>query len=146
MIVFVLVWEIGWLRRIIVFVNCERLSVCEYMALKTKSSAGSSHSFNASKFLSYETQKKFMDQLRIHVIQEKGLVQKLQHKVNWTIDANRWEILCEHPDPAVVPIVREFYANSKEKDEFQVFVRGKWVKFDRTMINGYYGLADIEDD
>ena len=71
---------------------------------------------------------------------------KLQHKVNWTIDANRWEILCEHPEPAVVPIVREFYANGKEKDDFRVFVRGKWVKFDHTMINHYYGLADLEDD
>ena len=86
------------------------------MAPKTKSSAGSSQSFDSSKFLSYETQKKFTDQRRIHVIQEKGLVQKLQHKVNWTINANRWEILCEHPDQAVVPIVREFYANGKERD------------------------------
>ena len=70
----------------------------------------------------------------------------MQHRVNWTIDANRWEILCEHPDPAVVPIIREFYANGKERDEFWVFVRGKWVKFDRTTINHYYDLADIEDD
>ena len=67
-------------------------------------------------------------------------MQKLQHKVNWTIDANKWEILCEHPDPAVVPLVREFYANGKERDEFRVFVREKWVKFDRTTINNYYGL------
>ena len=116
------------------------------MAPKTKSGAGSSQSFDSSKFLSYETQKKFTDQRRIHVIQERGLVQKLQHKVNWTIDANRWELLCEHPDPAVVPIVREFYANGKERDGFRVFVRGKWVAFDRTTFNGYYGLIDIEDD
>ena len=122
--------------------------MCKYriMAPKTKSGAGSSQSFDASKFLNYETQKKFTDQLRIHGIQERGLVQKLQHKVNWTIDANRWEILCEHPEPAVVPIVREFYANGKERDDFRVFVRGKWVKFDRTTINHYYGLADIEND
>ena len=74
--------------------------MCKYsiMAPKTKSGVGSSQSFIASKFLSYETQKKFTDQLRIHVIQERGLVQKLQHKVNWTIDANRWEILYEHPN------------------------------------------------
>ena len=54
--------------------------------------------------------------------------------------------MCEHPNPAIVPIIREFYANGKERDEFQVFVRGKWVKFDCTTINHYYGLADIEDD
>ena len=116
------------------------------MAPKTKSGAGSSQSFDSSKFLSYETQKKFTDQRRIHVIQERGLMQKLQHKVNWTIDAIRWELLCEHLDPVVVPIVREFYANGKERDGFWVFVRGKWVAFDRTTINGYYGLLDLEDD
>ena len=27
-----------------------------------------------------------------------------------------------------------------------MFVRGKWIKFDRTTINHYYGLTDIEDD
>ena len=54
--------------------------------------------------------------------------------------------MCEHPEPAVVPIVREFYANGKESDDFRVFVRGKWVKFDRLTINHYYGLANIEDD
>ena len=116
------------------------------MAPKAKSVAGSSQSFDASKFISFETQKKFTDQLKIHVIQERGLVQKLQHRVNWTIDANRWEILCEHPDPVVVPIVREFYVNVKERDDLWVFVRGKWVKFDRTTINHYYGLVDIDDD
>ena len=84
------------------------------MVPKAKSVARSSQSFDASKFLSFETQKKFTNQLKIHVIQGRGLVQKLQHKVNWTIDANRWEILCEHPDPAVVPIVREFYANVRK--------------------------------
>ena len=54
--------------------------------------------------------------------------------------------MCEHPEPAVVPIVREFYANGKERDDFRVFFKGQWVKFDRTTINHYYGLADIEDD
>ena len=103
-------------------------------------------SFDASKFVSFETQKKFTDQKKIHVIQERGLVQKLQYKVNWIIDANNWEILCEQPDPAIVPLVREFYANGKERDEYRVFVRGKWVKFDRTTINNYYGLSNLPDD
>ena len=70
----------------------------------------------------------------------------MSYKVNWTIDANRWELLCLHPDPAVVPIVRKFYANGKERDGFRVFVRGKWVAFDRTTINGYYELLDLADD
>ena len=60
------------------------------MPPKQKSIAGSSQSFDSAKFLSYETQKKYIDQKKIHVIQERGLVQKLQHIVNWTIDANKW--------------------------------------------------------
>ena len=95
------------------------------MAPKTKSGVGASQSFDASKFLNYETQKKFTNQRKLKVIQERGLVQKLERKVNWTIDANHWELLCKHPDLAVVPIIREFYANGKERDGFRVFVRGK---------------------
>ena len=78
---------IEWLVKI--DCDCGRLIIVwEYiiMAPKIKFGAGSSQSFDASKFISYETQKKFIDQLRIHVIQERGLVQKLQHRVNWTID------------------------------------------------------------
>ena len=32
------------------------------------------------------------------------------------------------------------------KEMFQVFVKEMWVAFDRTTINGYYRLANIEDD
>ena len=76
---FVIVGNCLVVRRLIMFVNCGRLSVCEYIIMnpKTKSGAGSSESFDASKFLNYEMQKKFTDQLRIHVIQERGLVQRL---------------------------------------------------------------------
>ena len=116
------------------------------MPPKGKAVAGSSQSFDSSKFLSCETKKKYTDQTKIHVIQERGLVQKLQPRVNWTITANQWEILCEHPDPTVVHFVREFYANGKERDDLRVFVRGKWVKFDRTTINNYYGLSNLHDD
>ena len=54
--------------------------------------------------------------------------------------------MCDHSDPAVVLVVREFYANGLERDEFSIMVRGKSVPFDRSTINRYYGLADIEDD
>ena len=33
-----------------------------------------------------------------------------------------------------------------KRDGFKVFIRGKWVAFDHTTINGYYGLVDLEDD
>ena len=46
----------------------------------------------------------------------------------------------------VVPVAREFYANGLERDGLTIMVRGKSVPFDRSTINRYYGLANIEDD
>ena len=33
-----------------------------------------------------------------------------------------------------------------ERDGFKVFVQGKWVPFDRTTINNFYGLNNVDDD
>ena len=43
-------------------------------------------------------------------------------------------------------MVREFYDNVVEHDNFRAFVRGKQVPFDRDTINKFYGLLTIEDD
>lgn len=43
-------------------------------------------------------------------------------------------------------MVREFYANAIECDNFQVFVRGKPMSFARSIINQFYNLLDIEKD
>ena len=80
------------------------------------------------------------------MIQERGLVQTVEFEVNKTIQDNKWELLCEHPDSTVVPMAREFYANGKERDNFMIFVRGKWVFFDQTIINQFYGLENIDND
>ena len=33
-----------------------------------------------------------------------------------------------------------------ERDGFKVFVRGKWVSFNRTTINNFYRLNNVDDD
>ena len=33
-----------------------------------------------------------------------------------------------------------------ERDGYKVFVRGKWVPFDRTTINNYYWLNNVDDE
>ena len=63
-----------------------------------------------------------------------------------TIKDYKWELLCDHPNPTIVPVVRKFYANGLERDGFTVMVRGNSVSFDHSMINQYYGLTNIEDD
>lgn len=43
-------------------------------------------------------------------------------------------------------MVREFYASAKDHQDLKVYVRGKWICFDRTSINRFYRLADIDKD
>ena len=106
----------------------------------------SSQSYNASKFVSFATQERYTSQRQLKPIQEKRLIQNLEKDVKKTIKDYKWELLCDHSNPAVVLVVREFYANGLEQDGFSIMVRGKSVPFDRSTINRYYGLADIEDD
>ena len=80
------------------------------------------------------------------MIQKRGLIATSDKEVKKTIEDNKWNLLCEHPDLTMVPIVREFYANDMEHDEYKVFVRGKWVLFDRTTINNYYALDNVDDE
>ena len=57
-----------------------------------------------------------------------------------------WLEFIKQPQPALKTVVREFYANAKEHRDKKVFVRGKWVSFDRTAINRHYRLTNIDDD
>ena len=87
-----------------------------------------------------------MNHLKLKVIQERGLIQTTELEVSRTIRENKWEVLCEHPDPVVVPIVREFYANSMEQEDLKVMVKGKLVPFDQTTINRFYELENVAND
>lgn len=42
--------------------------------------------------------------------------------------------------------MREFYANSNEHKDLKEYVMDKWVRFDRTTINRFYELSDIDED
>ena len=54
--------------------------------------------------------------------------------------------MVKHPEAVVMSVVKEFYANMEEHKDFHVFVRGKWVPFDRTTINKHYKLTNINND
>ncbi|XVF20499.1 hypothetical protein REPUB_Repub12eG0005800 [Reevesia pubescens] len=62
------------------------------------------------------------------------------------IDVRNWEIFVTQPKLVVLTVVREFYANAMEHQNGKVFVRGKWVSFDRSTINRYYRLPNIVDN
>ena len=57
-----------------------------------------------------------------------------------------WGEFCKQPPAAILPVVREFYVNAYEHKGSVARVRGKAVAFDRTTLNRFYGLEDIEYD
>ena len=79
------------------------------------------------------------------VIQERGLYVTMK-SVSKQVKKQKWEKLVKHPEAIVVLVVREFYANMEEHRDFHVFVREKWVPFDRTIINKHYKLTNINND
>ena len=52
----------------------------------------------------------------------------------------------QQPEATIMSLIQEFYANAEEQEDFKVFVRGKRVSFDRSTINRFYQLPDIDDD
>ena len=95
------------------------------MAPRKNTSTSSSQSYDQSKFVSFIAQTRYnTNHLKLKVIQERGLIATSDKKVKKIIEDNKWNLLCEHPNPTVVPVVREFYANGMEHDKYKVFVRG----------------------
>ena len=62
------------------------------------------------------------------------------------IRERKWGEFCAQPKAAIVPVVREFYANAPKHDNRKVFVRGKQVNFSGKAINRFFKLPDIEKD
>ena len=101
---------------------------------------------NPHKFVSVEAAERYKHSV-VHksVIPERGFEGNITHIIQHA-GQRGWEELVKQPKSALVPVVREFYANAKEHKDKRAFVRGKWVPFDRTTINKHYNLPDIEGD
>ena len=65
----------------------------------------------------------------------------MSDKLLGLIRIRHWEKLVEHSNPA---LVLEFYANAYKHQN--IFVSGNMVPFDRSTINRYYDLLDIDKD
>lgn len=52
------------------------------------------------------------------------------------IRSRNWELFTKQPLLTMLLIVQEFYA--KDYGELKVFVREKWIPFDRASINKFY--------
>ncbi|GMN69096.1 hypothetical protein TIFTF001_038155 [Ficus carica] len=54
--------------------------------------------------------------------------------------------LGQHPSVAIIPLVKEFYANFDDGSPNSVYVRGKRVDISGATINKVYRLDDVEDE
>ena len=53
-----------------------------------------------------------------------------------------WTKLCKNPKRVVALVVWEFYINLCGEQDGTIFVRGKWVAFEKKEINEYYQLKE----
>ena len=105
--------------------------------------------FDSSKFVSEEAQIRYHDSVSNRsLIAERGLIPTSAGFPGlWSIIRQRgWGEFCAQPKSAIVPLVREFYANALEHNHRRVFVRGKQVDFNGKAINRFFKLPDIEND
>ena len=56
------------------------------------------------------------------------------------IESKGWHLFCEHQALGFVDIVKEFYANMVGTKDKAVYVRGRWVSFNREQINQPFNL------
>ena len=64
--------------------------------------------------------------------------------ISTVIEQHNWELFCQKPEHAIIPLVREFYANLAFAENSEVLVRGKVVSFAGEAINALFGLASVD--
>lgn len=117
-------------------------------ASKRQRSEGSrpSQAFDRTKFVSAEVQDYFHNVLTgKSFVLERGLRpdENEDGEMRVMIMERNWFDMTEHLGPAVISIVKEFYANAREVEDYVVQVRGRPVSYTRTTINSYFNLRDI---
>lgn len=57
-----------------------------------------------------------------------------------------WLDFTKQPEAAVISIVKEFYANAKDAQDYVVQVRDKAVSYNKQNINAYYQIEDMSNN
>ena len=58
------------------------------------------------------------------------------------VEMRGWHLFCEHKAPRFVDVVKEFYSNRVGMKEKTVYVRGKWISFNREKIDQTFNLNE----
>ena len=62
------------------------------------------------------------------------------------IEGKGWKLFCEHKSPGFVDVVKEFYANMVGIKDKVMYVRGKWISFDRKQIDQTYNIQERKNE
>ena len=62
------------------------------------------------------------------------------------IESKRWHLFYEYKALGFVDVVKEFYANMVGTKDMAVYVRGRWVCFNKEQINQTFNLKERKDD
>ena len=118
-------------------------------AKKNKSKAGpSSQPSPANTFHCAAAAERFQKLKSKKLWSERGFLPasfELPEFITSVIEKHHWDKFCLKPQPACVPLVREFYSNLVTKDCSSVMVRGSLVSFSAETINDVYGLPPSID-
>ena len=58
------------------------------------------------------------------------------------VESKGWHLFCEHKALGFVDVVKEFYANMVGMKDKTIYVRNKWVSFNREEIDKTYNLNE----
>ena len=61
------------------------------------------------------------------------------------IEKRGWLLFCEHKALGFVDVVKEFYANMVGMKDNKVYIRGKWISFNREQIGQTYNLNEMKN-
>ena len=120
------------------------------MHRKSKAQRTSAASYYVRLFASVEATKRFEEKvLHQDIIPQRGfLLPSVARCIAYTepIKARKWETFCHPLEVSCVPLVREFFANSLDWINSEIYVRETWVTFTNQVIIEYYGLPTLGDD
>jgi hypothetical protein len=113
-----------------------------------KRARGSSSSQSIALFVDDEAASHYTKVSSRNLVKERGIniSRHLYPPIADTIEARQWTKFTAQPSVAVVPVVREFYANALKHKDYSVVVRGISVSFASEAINELYELPNIEND
>ena len=61
------------------------------------------------------------------------------------IESKGWHLFYEHKAPGFVDVVKEFYSNMVGMKDKTVYVRGKWISFNKQQIEQTYNLKEMKN-